>query len=493
MSIVKNGFISVVQIIVATASSILIFSLIGSRLGKAQIGVWATIATYPAVIGMVGSGVSGCLIRFLPAHLNKENFREINLLIVNALLFNTVIAVIFALAGYFFSDEFLRFLFDIATVPPLYTTVFRMSLVLFVITFISSALTFSLDGLQQIYMRNIIMMSASIVFCLASIVLILRYGLPGLLWAQIIQALLVLVLSVLLLIRLRIFRYSEMHVSKTHLRLFLSYGRNFQLISFSILLFDPLTKVFLNHFYNLSAVGIYEMVSRVIAQGRQLIVSAIKVIEPVISGRVEHDDPYILELYGKAARGGVLIGASAYTSLIVVAGPAILLFDPSDMPVYVAFILLLSFAYLCNIVSTPAYSVFLGRGLLQPLVISHVSSTGINLVLFLFFRDMLPDWLMILPPTVATSLSSLYVIYRFHRSYDKAAIPRPAEDFRIYLFSGLAIAVSMLTLVYRQPWSGFVLAAAYLLILSYLAFRNSFLHSVFQRVWTPGQLPAVES
>lgn len=477
--IVKNGFFSVIQLLISTGCYVIIYYLILSKLGKAQLGIWSIMSSVPAALTVFGSGVSGCLLRYIPVYAARKDSRQLNQIIFSGTLFNVLIACIAITAGYYFSQPLLKFLFSTSVVPQSYTVVFNATLVIFFLNFVSSVFLFTLDGLQLIYKRNIIVMISSLCFCVSAALLINSYGLEGLLYAQIIQSLLLLLMALYLLGKARIFKIRYFQIQKTHFRLFLGYGQNFQYISLAIMLFEPLTKYFLNKYFNLSIVGLYDIVNRVITQVRSVIVSAIMVIVPVVSRLSEENLLDVNQLYKKAVRGGTLLSMLSYSSLLIIAVPILTRLDKKDLNLYLIFLVALSGAYILSIISSSAYGIFMGLGKLKPIIVSHLLSTGINMCLFLIIKYNPVPAMMILPPSIAIALSSIYITYQFRKEFilDRISISR--EDIGLYAVSTIAVIASLVFYIYSlPPVFIYVLVVLYVIAITYLMLTNTFLLSI---------------
>ena len=82
--VVKNSVFSVLQIILSTLCYVVIYYLILHKLGKTELGVWSIITSLPIAISVFGSGVSGCVLRYIPVYnvqKDKKAFNEIIFLI----------------------------------------------------------------------------------------------------------------------------------------------------------------------------------------------------------------------------------------------------------------------------------------------------------------------------------------------------------------------------------------------------------------------------
>ncbi len=476
-----------VQIVVSTLAYFIMVPLMTHKLGihegKAQIGVWATVTAIPAAMSIFGSGVSGCVVRYLPVYATKHDLKQINLLIVNGLLLNLLLASVIVALGYYFSEPLLRFLFSVHRVPAFYISVFHLSLAIFFLTFLNSVFLSSLDGLQLIYRKNLVLIFSSVVFCALCVFFIDRWGLTGLLYAQLAQAVIAGSCAFGVL-RVAGILGSGMQFSRVHQKLFFTFGRKMQFISVSILLFDPITKYFLNRYADLPLVGIYELANRAVTQARTMVVSAIQVIVPVVSKQNEEKSLDISALYQKAVRGGTLLSIAGYGMLISLAVTLVALKDAADMPYYLTFIALLAVAYTVNIIASVPYSILMGIGDLNHIVKSHLLSTGLNGLFFLAVSVQPRPLLMVLPPVFSVLLSSLYVLRVFKRSYPTPIFSLHAEDGLLFGLSAASVFAALIA--YFCGGSVGIMAGLNVLFVTatgIAAVRNSFLTALLGKLF----------
>lgn len=480
--ILKNGFFSTVQICVSTASYILIYYLVISKLGKDHLGAWSIITSIPTALTVFGSGVSGCILRYVPIYISQSDTKKFNQIIFNGTLFNALLAGVIVIIGYQFSSPILRTLLSRNTIPELYLNVFQVTLITFFLNFISTVFLYSIDGLQLIYKKNVIVMISSIVFCVASGVFIHTWGLMGLIYAQITQASVVLILALYVLIREECFHLGELTFSRSHMKIFLTFGQSFQYISLSILIFEPITKFFLNKYFNLSTVGIYEVVNRMITQVRNVIVNAVQVITPVVAKQEEERTLNINELYSKAVRGSALLSALSFSTLIIFVVPTVSLMDPEHFRYYLIFLIFLSIASICNVLCATAYSIYAGLGKMKSIVISHVLSTTLNICLFELLRYKPIPELMILPPAFAISISSLYIIYRFKKEYQTTYSPSFEDTMAYIILLGSVIVSLIFYTISVGIYLLFAVGLIHVVVVIYLMFKNTFMVGIREKL-----------
>src|SRR5262249_25574975 len=118
-----------------------------------------------------------------------------------------------------------------------------------------------------------------------SLLLVPRYGLLGLAYAQILQCSALVVGSWMALRRqLRGLSWVPCAWNRSLAVEMATYSLNVQVGSAAQLLFEPVTKILMTQFGGLEAVGLFEMANRLVLQVRRLPLSAGEVLVPVVAG-----------------------------------------------------------------------------------------------------------------------------------------------------------------------------------------------------------------
>ncbi len=474
-NIVKSGFYSILQLVISTLSYAVVYLFIIGLLGKAQLGIWAMINSVPSSLIFFGSGVSGCMLRYFPIYNVNGCKKNLAKLLATGLIVNLFLAFIIVIVCLNFEIFILKFLFNLKIVPTVYFKIFRLTLVTFIFNFTSTVMLYSLDGLQLIKQRNIILIFGSLVFALIAIILLLYTGLIGLVYAQLCQAILIVIISIIYLNRTNLFFFRYLRFDFKIARLFLSFGRDLQLIAVFISCFEPITKYFLNRYFNLNLVGSYDVVNRLTNQIRLLIVGAIQVMVPVVTKKSLQTSFESQPLYTKAFRGALLLSGILY-GLIFSISFTMPFFFKIALNSYLILLTYLSFAYVINIISVPAYSILMGLGKLKPILISHLLATLINVLLFLVFFKFISIYTILLPPLIAITLSSLYIIFTFQKKYIKNFAVFFKEDIWIHCSNILFPLSCVVTSIYYNH--AILLLSVVLihsLVVSLLVIKNSYM------------------
>lgn len=476
--IIKSGFSTVLQIVVASVSYVVIYLLVLNKLGKEQLGVWSLITAIPAVVAFLGSGVSGSLVRYIPIYLKNKEEENIQKIIYNGLVFNLVISLTLALLAFVFAIDILKFMFGLATIPVLYKQLFYCSIFTFLINFLSSVLLGALDGLQQIVLKNKIIICCSVVFCIAAAILIFNFDLIGLLYAQLLQAILVFITTFFVLQCKDLFKINFRKTDNDFLKLFYRYGGKLQYVSILNILFEPVSKFFLNRYFNLGVVGTYDIVNRIISLLRMLIVNSIQVIIPFVASKTE-TSTITLNIYAKSFRGALLLSSILFGGLITAGFSLIYGFEKINVNEFQVILIYLSIGYLINILSAPAYAIRLATGKLNYLITAQLLSTGLNILLFVLLGQFPQSFLMLLPTCLAVGISSAYIILSYQPTFDKSLKIIDKKDRHIYvasiLFPLICIVISR---YYFNIFALILVICFHALVMIFLVYKNDYLMNV---------------
>nr|WP_315211452.1 hypothetical protein [uncultured Flavobacterium sp.] len=481
--VVKNSIFSVLQIILSTLSYVVIYYLILHKLGKTELGVWSIITSLPIAISVFGSGVSGCVLRYIPVYNVQKDKKAFNEIIFNGFVFNVVFGGLIVALGFLFTSQILHFIFSVEALPFRYILLFRLSLLTFFVSFISSVILFAIDGLQLIFLRNKIVIFCSALFCIMASVFINYWDLKGILIAQLFQAVFILLFSSVAIFRVKIFDFSFFKLNKYYFKLFFTYGQGFQFISITVLLFEPITKYFLNKYFNLSIVGVYDLVSRAVTQIRILIVSAVQVITPLVSKSNEESQLDVNGIYRKTIRGASLLSFVLYSSLICSSMIVVSYLDRVNINQYMFISILLCISYHFNIRASIAYSILMGLGNLKNIIISHILSSALNILLFLWLGKYLMDSIIALPTALAIIISSEYLIYTFRKDFNIVDVKILSSDVKVKLLSIGSIVFTILLVSYHiNIICLIVLFIIHSIILLWLIMKNDFFINIFNKI-----------
>lgn len=374
-----NAIFSVIQILVISIIFIILYRFLLKTIGVEKLGIWSLVLATTSVTQIANMGFSGSVVKFVAKYVAREEPENVSKVIQTATIsiaisIGVVLLAVYPLIkwilGLVISPESLSFALEILP----------FSLFALWILMIASIFNAGLDGIQRIYLRNILLMVGTLIYFSLAFILTPAYGLIGLAYAQVIQNTIILLFSWILIKRyinsLPIIPYRW---DKNTFKEIIVYGVNFQVISVTILFCDPVTKALLSKFGGLSMVGYYEMANRMVLQFRSILVSINQVLVPVIANLQEILPEKIKSIYITSYQ--LLFYLSVpFFSLFIVSTPVISeLWIGHFEKYFVIFATLLLIGRFLNTLEGPAYFANLGSGELRWNVISHMTKAILNM------------------------------------------------------------------------------------------------------------------
>jgi O-antigen/teichoic acid export membrane protein len=228
---------------------------------------------------------------------------------------------------------------------------------------------------------NYVELGGSALYLFLAILFVPRRGLLGLAYAQTLQSG-ACVLMTWFLLRRRIpqFPFAPHRWSRSVFREVAGYGFQFQLITASQAMREPVTKALLAKFGGLALTGFYDLASRWVVNFREMIVQANQVLVPTVSRLHAADPKAIPALYRDSYRLIFFLAIPTFASLVATSPLVSRVWIGHYEPVFVRFVALLAVGWLINILSNPAYVVDLGTGSLRWITIGCTLTAGLNLV-----------------------------------------------------------------------------------------------------------------
>jgi O-antigen/teichoic acid export membrane protein len=415
--LVVNALLSVCQVIIVGLSYFIIFRIILNSLGEDVLGIWTLVFSVSSVSNIANLGISASLVKFVATYYSKQDYVSVNqLLYVSLVIVGTIMAAL-AFLILFLGDFLLEYVLVNATQLNSAKALLPFSLLSFWLNTVGAIFLSVLDGMIRTYVRNIIYIVSSIIFCICSYLVIGNYGIIGVSIAQIMQGTLIIIMAIIALKKyLPNFDIVGFHWSKKLFKEIFAYSVNFQVISILTLLTDPVTKFFLSSNGSLSAVGYFEMANRLVIQVRQLIVTANQTIIPWIAQKSEKEGE-IISIYIRLFQLVSFISIPLM-ALIIIQSPIIsLLWIGHYEPFFVFSVVCLGIAYTTNIACGPAYFSNMGTGHLKPIIVVNlimaIANVGLGWIGGFFFHS----YGVVLGWSVSLMISSMYLIFLFRKQY----------------------------------------------------------------------------
>ncbi|HUV50151.1 MAG TPA: oligosaccharide flippase family protein [Anaerolineae bacterium] len=482
--ILINATMSVTQIVVISVVLFVLYKFLLNTIGVAQLGIWSLVLATTSVTQIANFGLSGSVVKFVAKYVARGEDENISGVVQTAALSVAAFGGCVLLIGYPIAKWVLGLVIENQHLP-LALSVLPYAFLALWSMMITGIFQAGLDGYQRIDLRSLLLMGGAILHLLLCFVFAPIYGLIGVAYARVLVNVLILISSWLLLKRclpvLPVFPYRW---NKGLLREIIDYGINFQIISITAMLYDPVTKALLSKFGGLSMVGYYEMASRMVQQFRALIISANQVLVPAIADLHERNQKLIQGIY-KASYRLIFYIVLPFLSIIIVLTPLISeIWIGHYESIFVFFAILLAVGWFLNILAGPAYFANLGTGDLRWNTVSHVTTAVLNGGLGLLFGIYYGGTGVVIAFVFSLVAGSLIIPISYHIKYK---IPLrelfPRESIMVGLTSGTGILVTMLLYYqFRASWCIMAVASLVILTFSSIIFIPIWVHPMRKRL-----------
>ncbi|MEO7047061.1 MAG: lipopolysaccharide biosynthesis protein, partial [Ferruginibacter sp.] len=376
----KNSTYSVLQTIVTAIIALIVFKVMVVHVGLKITGLWSYLASITAITGFGSYGFANALLFYIPKYKLNNDPQKLNSLInttiLSSFLFTTILCVI----------SYVVFILIIPSTVDQNLIVLSYRILPFVIlsflfSGVSASFLFILDGLMLMHVRAKIYMAASIVFLVCGILLILKMGILGIAIAQVIQNLVLLILSFILVKKnIKSYRFA-FEFKKIIFKSTFKFGFNFQIISITQIISEPFMKSMITKFAGSEVTAMFDFCVKLLSLFRNLIIAANQTIVPQITIFKVKGHLQRLILYYRANFSLILfLGVIFFLSPIIFDDSISLFFLNQRNEVFNFILINVSFAYLANSIAIPAHFHNVGTGKLKWNVINNIVAAFIILI-----------------------------------------------------------------------------------------------------------------
>jgi O-antigen/teichoic acid export membrane protein len=444
--VARNALFSVGQVVFSAGALVGTYWLMMRTLSIEEIGLWSLVVGSTLVARLSELGLGAGVMRFVAGDLAAGRADRAAQTIGSAAL------AVLALVG----------LLALALQPVLITYLHRMTplhlhravdallpaaLIGVVLGAVANVFTSVLDGAQRMDLRAGIQVGGSLVQLALTAVILPRLGVAGLGWVQVGQAGFTLLLGGAAALRLigqplRSYR----GIDRLRLRELLTYGSGLQVSAIAQLLFEPLLKVLLAIFSGLALTGYFDMANRIFVQFRSLIVAAYGALVPHIaarSGGGAIDPAEIRSIYHEAFNL-LLFAMLPYFAVVAAGLPlALVLWKGQFDATFLQVALIQLAAWTLNLVTLPAYLLYVGLGRLRWTMLSHIAIGTIMLVAGSAAGALFGGIGVLAAGGIALVAGSLLPLAAFHRDFAITGEPGVARPWlRGAVLLGAALAAS---------------------------------------------------
>lgn len=435
--IFMNAAMSVLQTLVLGITPFVLYKFLLKSIGIEQVGIWSVVLSSTSITRIGELGLSASVVKFVAKYKARNETENLVSVIQTAVISTGVLISIILFLAYPLSSWLLSLVIPIEQLD-ISLTILPYALVSLFFSVITSVLQSGLDGCQRIDLRSRILIGTALFDLLLCFMLTPYYGLVGLAYARVTQAI-VSLLATWMLLR-RNLPALPLIPHKWHRRLFremLVYGLNFQAISFATMLYEPTTTALLSRFGGLTIAGYFEMAKRMVRQIRSLIISANQTLIPLIADLQERNPEAISTMYKESYGLLFFIALPLYTSLIAITPIFSEIWIGYYQETFVRFSFLLVIGWCLNSLNAPSYFANLGTGDLFWNTISHVAIAAMNGVLGLLLGSIYGGFGVVLAWVLSLAIGSLIIPIAYHKKHNLTLAELVPKESRLVLLTGI--------------------------------------------------------
>lgn len=431
---------AVVQAVTTGGVLFLFYRYLLKAIGPEQVGVWAVVLATASTSRISEMGFTGSAVKFTAKYVARGEPNQAAEVVQTTYITIGVLVVCVLAGGYPLILWILGKLVQ-GGQKPVVPAILPIALLSVWISSVSGVFLAGLDGCQRIDLRSVTSILGGLVLLGLTWLLVDRFGLTGLAWAQVGQGVSVLLGSRIFLQReLSSLPWFPRRWCCSLFKEMFRYGVNFQINVIFTMLFEPTTKMLMTIFGGLTATGYYEMANRMVVQFRSLLVSAIQVIVPRVATFQEMEPERIRNAYSESYRILFYLSPPLFAGVAACTPLASVLWLGRYEPSFVTFTLLLTLGWWLNTHNVPAYFVNLGTGLLLWNTVGHVTTGVLNIILGYVFGYVLGSVGVVLGYVLALSIGSSLVVIKYHLDNHvpfRMLIPYESQGLLACCFFGL--------------------------------------------------------
>jgi O-antigen/teichoic acid export membrane protein/glycosyltransferase involved in cell wall biosynthesis len=444
-----------------------------SKIGEIQFGIYALVLGFLGTFGLFDLSVSSSFVKFISEHYNQKDFSELNRKINSGLFFYVIFSLICVAIGLIFLEKLLSLL----NIPPdlfdLGVYIFRLSLVIFLITNSTSIFNAILISLQKMYLTSILGMLINILnFVSIIVLLILGFGLKGLIWSQLIAVSMTVILSIIVAAKqLPEMKISLIYFKMSSLKSMFLFGLQMQvskLASFSSEKYDEFLLGFFSVMNNVTYFNISGRVSRI---GRLLPMQLVPQVAPVAAEfNAKKQNQKLVDLFFDTTKYLILVSFPVFVYTFTFSDLLIGTWMGSGFEISAFILKILVVGQLINMsFSAPGNSITPNIGLPKYQMYEGLILLAINIVLSYILIKMYGIYGAAYGTVISTVISSFYVFGVSAKYFKQKYIKFLYSEYFKPLASVLISALVSFSFYYTgnnfiYPFSGRISGVIYIFI-----------------------------
>jgi O-antigen/teichoic acid export membrane protein len=401
------------------------------QLGVDKLGLWSVLLSFVSATRLSEMGLGGGVTRFVARYSGKSDPATAARVVETAMISVALIMALLVFTAYPAFEALLGVVVPRAGLAEAQALLPYAVLSVWIASLWGLGLA-ALDGCQRADLRSILLVFGQVVFLALAIGLVPPYGLYGLLYAQIGQNLVLLVMGWILLRReLPDLAGVPRHWSRPLFREMLSYGSQFQFAGIAMMLYDPITKALLSRFGGLIMVGYFEMASQMVTKLRHLLIAGSQVLVPTIAATAEFDPGRVHLIYRNSHKLMLYLALPFYASIAAAVPLICVIWIGSYERHFVIFATFVAAGWLVNTVTAPAYFANLGMGNLRWNTVSHIVIGLLNLVIGMVLGIAFGSTGVVAGWAAALAAGSVIVVLSYHREHGEEAGAVLPREYRV--------------------------------------------------------------
>ena len=431
----RNVLSAAIQLLTQTLVLVVLYRFLLDTIGVERLGIWSIVLAAASAARVSELGMAGSVTKYVAGYRAKGDYQAA------AESLQTAALSLAGALGVVLIAIYPGLLWALPHILPPEglkegQVILPYGMLSLWLTAVASIWMSGLDGCLRTDLRAGIMISGSVIYLLVSFASVSHYGLVGLAVAQVVQGM-ILVIGGWLVIR-RIMGLSHVapaQWSNVRFKEMFKYGLNFQVNSVVMMLFEPVTKILLGRYGELSAAGYFDMAQRLVMAVRGLIVESNRVIVPVFAG-MDVREGHVGSLYARNMRLLLFLVTPVFAALLASAPAISELWIGHFQWQFVLMVLCLAFAWYLNSITAPAYFAYLGQGKLYWVTAAHII-TGCTNIITGFVLGYFLGWQGVISAfTFSLVLGSFIPAWAYHREH------------RISINQILSLREGVLTVIY---------------------------------------------
>lgn len=413
----KNIYFSIFSFIINIGLVFINYKIVIYYLGIETLGLWSLLIAWANVIRFGDVGMGNASLHFLSKLNIDKDGKEIQRIIDTGLILNVFVFLILTFLGYVLLNYNLenivenksQFIIAKDILPILFINIFFAT--------VSSIVFGNLLGLHYGYISSYFTVSGNIIQIILVVILVPRIGLVGLVWAQLIQYLLLLIIGLFIVkTKAKSQSYLPINFSFPTLKYMLKYSLKTQFANTTNALFEPLSKILISRYGDMTAQGIYEIAYKTASLSKNVVMSGLSASLPTFTDIIHKDNTKGHELY-KKSKSNLMKSITLMMVIVIASTPLIsYLWLEEINKNYIIYVSIIYFGFFLNAYGETAYKFGLAVGKLKNNILSRIYALLSLVILSFIFGYFYQDIGVVLAVMVGLAIGGISINYLNEKS-----------------------------------------------------------------------------